>query len=135
MKRPIEFRMWNPYTNNYLYDVENVYLCLAQQLVFDKVQPTRGYTLGYDHVSDGIIWEQFTGLTDKNGKKVFEGDILKSEQSDHLYIVEFNHGAFYCYHNELKNWDGMRLKWGGIWRFTELGMDVEVVGNIHDKTE
>ena len=36
---------------------------------------------------------QFTGLTDKNGKKIFEGDIIKSK-SGNTYLIHFNDGSF-----------------------------------------
>lgn len=36
--------------------------------------------------------EQFTGLTDKNGKKIFEGDIIA--YGDDRYLVNFGDGYF-----------------------------------------
>lgn len=78
---------------------------------------------------------QFTGLTDKNGKKIFKGDIVQWVESDWKYIIKFANGAFSCYHIGLKDFDRSDLKWGGIWRFSELAMEIEVIGNIHDNPE
>lgn len=36
---------------------------------------------------------RFTGLTDKNGRKIFEGDILEAESGNRGYVVFIN-GAF-----------------------------------------
>lgn len=36
---------------------------------------------------------QYTGLTDKNGRKIFEGDILEAESGNRGYVVFIN-GAF-----------------------------------------
>ncbi len=36
------------------------------------IDPKNELPLGYMQITD---WEQYTGLTDKNGKKIFEGDL------------------------------------------------------------
>jgi len=78
---------------------------------------------------------QFTGLTDKNGVKIFEDDVLRWPKSEFKYLIKHENGAFICFHIGLKNWDDSELKWGGIWRFAELGMETEVIGNIHENPE
>ena len=80
--------------------------------------------------------EQYTGLTDKNGKKIFEGDIVK-EVSMRFITMEIEESIF-----AVEWWDfdsSYRL----IRRFdngeqttilTNCG-DYEVIGNIHDNPE
>lgn len=63
---------------------------------------------------------QYTGLTDKNGKKVFEGDILKWDSDEY--------GSEY---NEICSWDYELLDM----RQNDWKEWCEVVGNIHDGPE
>lgn len=66
---------------------------------------------------------QYTGLTDKNGVKIFEGDILKSEQNRIGYI-----GAVYyedCQWFGSKDYLGYAVAYSGA----------KVIGNIHDNPE
>ena len=85
---------------------------------------------------------QFTGLTDKNGKKVFEGDILKFTDTNAEYEwigkVEFgNPNAEYNWGFQLVYISGTKpntdiLLWFDM---EETGAYSEVIGNIRDNPE
>ena len=78
---------------------------------------------------------QYTGLTDKNGYKIFEGDIVNLGR-ERLYFVKYLSCSFFLYHClELKDLDGKPLTWGLLSRAGELGWQIQVIGNIHDNPE
>lgn len=76
---------------------------------------------------------QFTGLTDKNGVKIFEGDVVRATPN-YTYVIRWENGAFYAYHTTIKV-NGQPYIWGLVSRFNELCMEIEVIGSIHDNPE
>ena len=78
-QRPIEFRLWN-----------------KEQRTFWPFNLDMLFSQDYSRIGgddmNGMVITQFTGLLDKNGKKIFEGDIVRRKSSN--FVISFENGAF-----------------------------------------
>ena len=135
MKRQIKFRVWHNTLNKFLTSDE-WYLGLDGELMFVNIYDD----CGPNPVAAPNLYviQQFTGLTDKNGKDIYEGDIIAIVMQDGSYLevkeVNFtktkNHE---CYgHNNY----GDSTIVGYYFRGYHGGPDsYTIIGNIHENPE
>lgn len=73
---------------------------------------------------------QFTGLKDKNGKEIYEGDILRDTED--IAKVVFEKGAFIA---QVKTFGFGWKAYANLWEYLKDWKDVEVIGNIYQNPE
>lgn len=119
MQDRFKFRAWDKSKNRYLDDTS------LEERLYHNATELLGACLALNdgNVNYDYTFEQCTGAKDKNGKLIYEGDIVRYKLFHEDYLVgtylnkvTFNHGSFtpICNRN--------------------VG-DVEVIGNIHENPE
>ncbi|WP_046783405.1 YopX family protein [Lactiplantibacillus plantarum] len=120
MATMIKFRAWDKATSSYRKVLEIEFYPDGE---LKKVKVT-GLQRKGTITPDNLVLEQFTGLTDVNGKDIYEGDIIEVTSQywgmlGNRYEVKFEQGAFY-------------VKYGLL---SEISPSISVIGNVHEKPE
>lgn len=121
------FRVWLP---------DTIQMLRVKALVFEKDR-TRcicGYSFDFSLEDENATIMQSTGLLDKNGKEIFEGDIVQFEDcyevSDFLYIntgiIEWCQGGFHVTNRDSVLMEDL---------FDGDSLDVTIIGNIYENQE
>lgn len=127
MLREIKFRAWDKKRKR-IYEVSSLHIA----------EPTNGgiwaTVIGKDVIEDkdiklqiqpkDIEISQYTGLKDKNGKEIYEGDI-NIEDNGKKSIIKYYSGGFYL--------NSGKVDYVHIGKFAPF--DLSIIGNIYETPE
>lgn len=124
MNREIKFRIW---------DIENKEMLKVQELDFEPTFYGGRIAIRPDQYNDyfdteDMIVMQYTGLNDKNGKEIYEGDIVGDNKIK--WIVKWNKHrmGFSLYPTTKQLYDEMPIN-------VENELGFKILGNIYDNPE
>lgn len=136
--REIKFRVWDNHIAEMFYDIG-----IIDNELWINID-SRGYDMVGDYTEDCFHIMQYTGLKDKNGKEIYEGDILTSTDypfqnyGSHNYygVIEWwNELAAFCITKRLAPSSKSRGISDGISEHLEDIERFEIIGNIYENPE
>ncbi len=120
--------------NLFRNDNEHFPMTLIGNVIFSRGKHTNALSFdGFDLAEvDPATVGQFTGLLDKNGKRIFEGDILKDDWGKNFEVFFSTKTCSFMANLKIapSEWETGNYRIGEAWTDT-----VKIVSNIHDNPE
>jgi len=112
MNRPIKFRAWDKQSKEWFLN------SVSLRQIYCFMPPKEEWLVGLE-------WSESTGLHDKNGKEIYEGDIFQDDEDGSCEYVEWD--------KEFGGWSTQA--WYSVGEFAQNAERLEVIGNIYENPE
>lgn len=139
MGREIKFRAWHKEEKEYIEDC-GLFPYPWNERTRNQTLSIRGDGVTVNQFHESIVLEQFTGLHDKNGKEIYEGDVVKVSNEEPLSNEQITTDYDWTFDgtviNDYFGW-GVNIKTAFLF-FSEIVFeecDIEIIGNIHENPE
>lgn len=126
--REIKFRLYSTEEEEMFFNENIVNIDLVCNLARIENERFKGF-FDFSEGEESILM-QYTGLKDKNGKEIYEGDIVKTYESNIICEVIFSEGAMFMLRWNDKKWGNNEYHHYGVGAFI-----LEVIGNIYENPE
>ena len=118
MNRVFKFRAWDKEENKMYYNAEYTYDYYGSEIP--------EFSFGSVLDSDDYIVMEYTGLKDRNGKEIYEGDIDKYGYIV-TYVADINESlgmncGWYLQRNDFESWSPLECD----------SNEIEIIGNIFE---
>jgi uncharacterized phage protein (TIGR01671 family) len=130
--REIKFRAWDNVKDKMYYIGEEDDVAFSFDSSGFVATDLTEHDWGFKQL-EHLQYMQYTGLKDKNGMEIYEGDVLETDLSRPYVVVVFRNGAFmYQCHDSGKDfYDYM----APADKDTKMDQFLKIIGNIYENPE